>query len=109
MYKLLINGFPNISSAKIKLFELHIGNYMLSKTKELQYTRTTFGLCILLQSMANTHNNSVQAQSSQIVIINSLNMTIEIHSTDFCFSGFKPPSSRSCDHEYYNSLEDLAK
>ncbi|XP_034300283.2 guanine nucleotide exchange factor VAV2 isoform X1 [Magallana gigas] len=23
-------------------------------------------------------------------------------------SGFKPPSSRSCDHEYYNSLEDLA-
>lgn len=86
----------------------------ISKTKALQYTqnkKTFWNLCILLQLVDNwsdTHNNPVQAQSSRIVI-NSLNVTIEIHSTDFCFSGFKPPSSRSCDHEYYNSLEDLAK
>lgn len=63
---------------------------------------------IAVDNWSDTHNNPVQAQSSRIVI-NSLNVTIEIHSTDFCFSGFKPPSSRSCDHEYYNSLEDLAK
>lgn len=55
MYKLLINGFPNISSAKIKLFKLHIGNYMLSKTKELQYTRTTSGTCVFYCSRWRTH------------------------------------------------------
>lgn len=35
MYKLLINGFLNILLVKIKLFKLYIGNYMLSKIKEL--------------------------------------------------------------------------